>query len=188
MTTRAVSDIRPPRSYIAQGCAYHVVSCLDAAREWAGHLGAAVTAMAIVNGEFKDAIPRSRRLNQHFDRPAEGLFAHLKRIQHGATYDAERAYVMKLHAIQDGDHPAHQPVAQTGLRRDCATFGAFAHTRTDNQVGAPFAHGCQHHGQVGGVVTPVSIHKNDKLSTQAARRSEAFQASKSVASCWFAGD
>src|SRR5260370_3520401 len=111
MTTRAVSDIRPPRSYIAQGCAYHVVSCLDAARECAGHLGAAVTAMAIVNGKFKDAIPRSRRLNQHFDRPAECLFAHLKRIQHGATYYAARTYVMKLHTIQALHNPSHHALS-----------------------------------------------------------------------------
>src|SRR5215469_7300520 len=93
-----------------------------------------------------------------------------------------------MYAVQDRDHPAHQPVAQTGLRGHCATFSAFAHTRTDDQVGASFAYGCQHHRQVSGIIAPVSIHKNDKLSPLTARRPETFQASKTVASCRFAGD
>src|SRR5271167_2323416 len=128
MTTRAVSDISPPRSCIAYRCPHHVVGCLDTPGQGASYLRAAMTALAVVNGQFNDAILCPCRLDQHFDRPTEGLFAHLECIQHGAMYDAERPDVMKLHAIQDGDHTAHQPVAQTGLRRHCAPFSAFAHT------------------------------------------------------------
>src|SRR5271157_4644339 len=93
-----------------------------------------------------------------------------------------------MHTIQQADHTAHKPVAQTSLRRHCSIFSTFADTRANDKVRAPFTNSSQHQGQVRGIITPISVHKHHYLSTQAIRRFEALQAGSSITTHGFAGN
>src|SRR6266699_747250 len=95
---------------------------------------------------------------------------------------------METHTIEPADYTAHQPVAQTRLRGNRSGFSAFAHPRTDDKVRASFAYWSQYQGQVSGIITPISVHKNNNPSSQAARLLETSKASASITACWFTDD
>src|SRR2546426_6457680 len=93
-----------------------------------------------------------------------------------------------MHTIEQTDHPAHKPVAQTSLGRHCPTFCTLANARADDKVRASIANGSQDHGQVSGIITPISIHKYRYLSANAIRCFEALQTGSSITTYGFAGD
>src|SRR5215469_9168096 len=127
--------MRWPCSCIAQGYAQHPVGRFDAAGERPGHLRVAVAAMAVMDGHFDDTVARPCRLNQHFDRPAEGHLAHGECRQQGTAYRPKGPDVMKMHTIQYPDQTAHEPVAQARMKGHGTAFGALADSRTQDEVG-----------------------------------------------------
>src|SRR5215472_4607084 len=165
MMTRTVSATCPPRSSVAQGCAQHPVSRLDATGECPGYLRAAVAAMAVMDRHFDDTVARPCRLDHHFDRPAEGHLAHVQRRQQGTVYGTKGPNVMKMHTIEPPDQTAHKPVAQARLERHRAAFSTLADSRAQNEVRASLVERGQDQRQVGGIITAIAIHKNNRLGS-----------------------
>lgn len=65
---------------------------------------------------------------------------------------------MEAYTIQYPDQVTHEPVAQARLERHCTAFGAPAYPRAQDEVGVPFADGCQDQGQVSRIITAIAIH------------------------------
>src|SRR5579875_1419637 len=114
ITTRAVSDIRPPEC-IAKRCMKHRPGGSHAAFKSAGNLRATGFAPPVMQGNRDNAITGARRLHEHLYGPAESHLAHLELLQRSAADDTKRTDIGKRSSIQEIEQSRDEPVPQASL-------------------------------------------------------------------------
>src|SRR5579883_3485334 len=147
-------------------------------------LGMTGFALAVVEGNLRDAVAGTSRLHQHFNGPAKGHLAHPQCLQRNPADHAKRANIMQRSVIHQIQQARDEPVSQTSLEWHSASFSAPGHARTHHQVSTLLNERSEHSRKVSGIITSIAIHKNQNLSSQFSRCFRGFRVLPAYDSRW----